>query len=379
MSLLTEVAVKVRTRRLLFACLCVAIPSSLFADFQYTETTKITGGSIVGLMKMAGTFSKQARQANEPITSTIMVKGNRMARINSNYSEIVDLDKETITRIDNQHKTYTVMTFQQMKEQMEAAAREAKQKQREQAPQTATSGEEPPQMNFDVKVRDTGANREVAGLTAKEAILTMVLEAQDKKTGDKGNLAITNDMWMAPEIPGYAEVRDFQKRYALKMGAIFNEAFGPAMLGAMQPGSAKGMAELVKEMSKLKGTPVLQVMRMGSTTSGQPLPAASEAALPESNSPQMPSAGDVAKESATSAIASKLGGLGGFGGFGKKKKKEEPPPDDQQQNASAQPQAVVLIESNTELASFSQASVDAARFEVPAGYKQVEPRKVREE
>jgi hypothetical protein len=371
----------VRTRRLLafFVALCLVAPSAMFADFQYTETTSITGGSIVGIMKMAGTFSKQARQANEPITSTVLVKGNRMARINNMYSEIVDLDKETITRIDNQHKTYTVMTFQQMKQQMEEAARQAREKQSkgQQAPPPANPDEK---MSFDVKVRNTGATRQVAGLNASESILSMMLQGQNTKTGEKGNLAITNDMWMAPEIPGYAEVRDFERRYALKMGAMFNEAFGGgSMLGAMQPGSTQGMAEMVKEMSKLKGTPVLQVMRMGSTVNGQPLPAASEAPLPPSNSPQMPTAGEVAKESTTSAIASKLGGLGGLGGFGRKKKKEEPPPQDQQQQASQQqqPQSAVLIESNVELTSFSRAPLDPARFDVPAGYKLVEPRQAQ--
>ncbi len=38
----------------------------------------------------------------------------------------------------------------------------------------------------------------------------------------------------------------------------------PALL-ASQPGAGKAMADMVKEMSKLKGVPVMQVMRMGTT------------------------------------------------------------------------------------------------------------------
>ena len=37
----------------------VAAAASLHADFTYTETTQLTGGSMRGLMKMAGAFSKQ--------------------------------------------------------------------------------------------------------------------------------------------------------------------------------------------------------------------------------------------------------------------------------------------------------------------------------
>ena len=51
----------------------------------------------------------------------------------------------------------------------------------------------------------------------------MELEATDQQSGKTGNLAITNDMWMAPEIPGYDEVREFNKRFAVKMGVVFGD------------------------------------------------------------------------------------------------------------------------------------------------------------
>jgi hypothetical protein len=107
----------VRIRAVHAGLVATCLVSSLsFAQFQYTETTAITGGSVVGLMKAAGTFSKQARQANAPTSTTIVVQGNRMARISANDSEIIDLDKETITRMDNQHKTFSVVTFEQLKQ-----------------------------------------------------------------------------------------------------------------------------------------------------------------------------------------------------------------------------------------------------------------------
>ena len=98
----------------------VAASTSLHADFTYTETTQITGGSMLGLMKMAGAFSKQARQAGDPIVSTVAIKGNRMAHISPDHAEIIDLDAETITNIDSLKRQYTVMTFAQMKQQIEA-------------------------------------------------------------------------------------------------------------------------------------------------------------------------------------------------------------------------------------------------------------------
>ncbi len=363
--------------------LCLALPPFVFADFQYQETTKVTGGSIVKMMRVAGVFSKQAREVGQPITSTVLVKGNRMAHINPDYTEIIDLDKETITRIDLQKKTYTVMTFDQLKQQMQQAAEEARRQQAEhpQANQTPAQQDQQVQMNFAVNVRNTGASKEVSGLNAKEAILTMALEGQNKQTGEKGAFDITNDMWLAPDVPGYNEVREFQRRFAQKMGMIFNQALRPS-LAASNPAVLQGMGEMAKEMSKIQGTPVLQITRMGSTPDGKPLPAASEAPLPASSGPDMPSAGDVAKqgaeEGATAKMSKKLGGLGGaLGGFGfghKKKKEEEQQKQADSQQKNQPPQAGVLMETTMEMGGFSSASIDDGRFQVPAGYQQIELR-----
>jgi len=99
--------------------LTLAMPMTSFADFRYDETSRITGGSIVNMTKFLGAFSKNAHQMTDPVNSTVLVKGNRMAHINQQTTEIIDLDKETVTNIDHTKKTYTVVTFQEMKAAME--------------------------------------------------------------------------------------------------------------------------------------------------------------------------------------------------------------------------------------------------------------------
>jgi hypothetical protein len=317
-----------------------------------------------------------------------------MAHIDKDATEIIDLDNETITNIDHNKKTYSVVTFQQMKEAMEEAARKAQQQQQQAQQQSPPESKTPPpEMHFKVSVTNTGANKQVAGLSAAQSILKMSMEAKDQQSGQTGNMAITNDMWMVPEIPGYKEVHDFQQRLGAKMGTVFSapmrSMMSPSTLQA-QPGMFTGMSEMAKEMQKLKGVPVSQVMRLGSTTDGSPLPAASEAPLPQSN---MPSAGSIASQAASSAATSAAdqatasaeskatskmggfggiaGGLGGFGGFHKKKKQQE----QEQQQAAAQSAAaqkwVVLMESTTETTNFSSASIDPSLFNVPAGYAKI--------
>ncbi len=348
----------------------ILTPAVLFADYTYQETTQLTGGSLLHTVKMMGAFSSQARKAGDPVVSTVYIKGNRMAKVNPDGIEIIDLDKETMTHIDSLKHTYTVMTFEQMKEQMEKAAEEA---QKQSAKQPASAPAQSPndvKMSFDVKVHETGAEKQVSGLNSHETIMTMTMTATDQKTQQSGNMAVTNDMWLVPEVPGYDQVRDFYRRMGEKMGAMTaGVGFDLSKMLAQNPGATQAMTDMGKEMQKVKGVPILQVMRMGSTFDGKPLPAASEAPLPPDNSPAMPSGSDIAKQSVASALTSKLGGFG----FGKKKKEEQPAPDaNANQNGQGTPTSAVLMETQITVSSFSSDPVDASHFEVPAGYKQVQ-------
>jgi hypothetical protein len=100
------------------AVLAVFSVSSLYGDFRYDETAKITGGMMAGMMKVVGVFSKQAR---EPINSTVAVQGNRMVRKYADHAEIIDLDAETMTEVNFQKKTWSVTTFAELRQAMEEA------------------------------------------------------------------------------------------------------------------------------------------------------------------------------------------------------------------------------------------------------------------
>jgi hypothetical protein len=349
--------------------LVVVLPTSLYAgDYTYQQTTQITGGSLLKMMKTVGVFSSQARHMGDPIVSTIYLKDDRLADVSPEQIQIIDLDKETITQIDVQKKTYSVMTFEQMKQAIENARERMQKEAAKQQPQAAAPNPDAQnvEMSFDVKVRKTGAQKQVGGLDSSEAIMTMTMTAKNTDTQQSGNLAITNDMWMVPSIPGYEQVRAFYVKFAAKMGDVtvgLGHDFSRML--AQQPGANQAMSDMVKEMQKLDGVPVMQVMRMGTTTNGQPLPAASEA--PTQAEPAGPSKGDVAKAGMGSMISSRLGGFGGFG----KKKQTAPPPDQNAEQAGAQPTSAILMETQVTTTNFSSAPVDSSHFDVPAGYKEV--------
>jgi hypothetical protein len=351
----------------LTAGLCCAVTTSAFADFSYEQTTKITGGMMASMMKVAGAFSKAAR---EPIVSTVAVKGDRMAHINKNRISVIDLKGQTITDVDLQKKTYAVITFEDMTKAMQRMSEKMAEK---------GNQEKANDVKFKASVKETGEKKVVSGFNTKQVILSIEIEGTDKKSGNKGAMTMTSDMWLASNIAGYGEVRDFYKRMGQKL-AWTPGSFGMA---AQRADMMKGMGEMAKEMSKLDGVPVLQITKMGAAgdgmtgaSNGTSNQTATRQPAKEATPP--PTAG----ETAGKVLASRLPGFGGLGGFGKKKKSadEQPQQAPAQQPAAEQPAANnpsadasgALMESTTELTNFSSASLNASQFEVPAGFKEVE-------
>ena len=67
---------------------------------------------------------------------------------------------------------------------------------------------------------------------------------------------------------------------------------------------------------------------------------------------------------------------GGFGGLGRKKKSDEPPPQQQPAQGGSMVPAT-QIEFTTELTNMVNGGFGDAVFAVPAGFKQVDDRRIR--
>src|SRR5215470_4470355 len=98
------------------------------ADFKYTETSKVTGGSLKSMMKFVGAFNKQASQAMKPVSTAHYVKGNLLRTDDAEgMIQIFDLDHRLIIRIDSKNKAYSQVTFDEIRDAMKKAAEDAKQ------------------------------------------------------------------------------------------------------------------------------------------------------------------------------------------------------------------------------------------------------------
>lgn len=343
-------------------------PATLLADFSYTETTRLTGGMIAQLSRSLGGLSKSMRRITEPQTSNVYVKGDRMAHVSATDAQVWDLSKETITFIDFEKKTYSTMTLAEMKAAMEKSMQRM-QNSREREKSNA-------EVNIKMDVKQTGKTKPISGMDAREVLMTLIMEAKDKKSGQTGATEMMSSIWVVDKVPGHDELTKFYTKMAEKMASTWGVSpLGrqAAMLGGTDPKMLEWAQQMAKEAEKLKGVHVMQIMKYGSGLD----PAKASEVTDPSTMPEGPTKGEVAgkaaEESAASAIGRALpGGLGRIGGFGrrnreKEKEKEQAPPPQSQPQGPA-----VLMEMVSESSNFSTASVDASKFEVPAGFKQVE-------
>lgn len=334
------------------------------ADFKYTQSSKLTGGAMAGMMKVAGAFSKQAR---EPIVTTEYLKGHKMRRDSSDgHATIIDLDGRQIIEIDNQKRTYSVMTFEQMRQRLEEAkakAQEQMAKQNESNPQQANV-----KLTPKLLVTDGPGTRTVAGLPTHEVKvdLEMLMEATDPNQPAQSGQVQTwmkSDQYVTPSLPGSEQFLEFQRAMAKELDWVPGEMFG----GNMQLSS--NMAELQKDWPAMKGFPMLQYISMGMGAPGQangPNPNATSG-----GQPQQQSSGSSGISSPGQAAAKALGGM-----FRHKKQQGQDQSNSgggSQSGPAPASEPGALMEMTVEVMSFSTDALDDSLFAPPAGYTQVQP------
>lgn len=339
------------------ALLLPALALAGWADFSYVETSELTGGSMKSMVQMAGRFGGQSMNTK----THVFLSGSRMAQIREDSATVIDLDAETITDINYKKRETSVTTFAQMRQALDAQRAELDKrmaKARKDNPDAADL-----QMRFNVEVNDPGRNETVNGMDAKEMILLVTAEAQQRGGGPAGAMNIATNMWLA-EVDGSDEVRRFYQAMSEKL----NWAPNAAMLQGMGQGMNMGdsLAEMQKKMAELKGVPVKQIIRMGSSSDGM-------AALAQQDQQQV-AAQQQQQEQAQPSMKDALKGLGGFGGFGRKKKDREqtqqaPPP---QAAGAPGAQAGVMMEMTVLQSEFSTAPIGEDKFKAPSSFKTVE-------
>ncbi len=317
------------------ACLVGVLAVSLQADVKSRQKTQVKfEGAIGRIVNMFG-----GKAAKEGIVSTVALKGNRQLTTTGDSGELIDLDAEKIYTIDFKGKNYKVMTFAEMRKQIEDAKAQAQQ----QAGGEKGKGEEPT-WEISVDVKRTGESKMLAGETCKQAILTVTAHPKGKTLEQGGGMVIKIDSWLGPVGSAHREQVEFQQRYIKKLLGREGEQIGRDLMSAMAmyPGLQDSMARAQKELVKMEGTPFLTTMTVETVMTAE------QASREEQKGP----------------------GLGlpkGLGGMFGRKKAEDPPA--KQAGPAGGPQKSTIMTSVTELLSLDS-SVSAADVDIPAGFKQ---------
>ena len=313
------------------------------ADVKTSEKSQLKFEGMLG--RMMGMFGGKA--AKEGVVSTVAVKGDRKITTTGDTAEIVDLAEEKVYELNLKDKTYKVVTFAEMRKQMEEARAKAEEEARK---QRAAEGKKDPnqvEMEIEFSAKETGQKRQINGFNCRQVVMTIAMHEKGKTLEQAGGMLITFDSWLAPRIAAMKEVMDFDIRYMRKMAldAAMPSADQMAQVFAMYPGLKGGMAKLEKEKVNMDGTPIETIMTTQSVQTKE------QAAKKQDQQADQPAAG--------------LGGM--LGRFGKKK--EEPKPADAQPKATADSDTrTTFMTAITSLLSVST-TVAADEVAVPATFK----------
>jgi len=302
--------------RILFVTMLLA--GTLRADFGYESRTRFTGGILLKALLEKESF---ARAAKKPVVSTHLIKGTRMATVTKEHATVVDLGKETIVEIDFARKTYFTVTFARVKQILDERA-----------------GHNP--AVFQVSSKAAGGSKAFGFFNAKELIVTMTLDGAGKETGAQTPAHVLVDSWILT-MPGFGEAEDFRRKLAEKLGYAY--ASGLSEIGILEPELFPGLEEVGKLFNPGDDLPVETRIRIGGPGSGDLGPTGEAPA---------------AQKGIVSGTLSRIGSL---------THKKSAPSGEEQETPG------LLLELSTELSNFGSGPADESKFNVPEGFKQVQP------
>jgi len=298
-----------------------------------------------------------AKAAPDEMMSDVMVQGNLMLTKSEHTRTIVNLDAETITNINDREKTFTVMTFDDLRAMMQQGHTGAS------SEGASEENDEPDaHVKMDFSLDRTGVWETINGYNAERVILTLFGDVEAAEGSDaqamEGQFVLAMETWMSTEVPGYQEVQDFEQRYAEKMGeALFQNSGDEGLTNALStiigndPRLKASMERAQQEAAGLEG------MTVRSTTYIVTVP------KDMTYDPEMVFAEEKAEEPKEEK---KKGGLGGFAS--RLAQKATDLAEGASNEASSQR---TLVKTTMDYGDFSTSTISSSAFEIDPTYEEV--------
>ncbi len=185
------------------------------ADFRYTQSGQLTGGEV------EASRGKDGAQPAPATVVTTSVKGSylRIDLPDGSYG-IIDLHERRELQVDPKNRTYSVMTFDEIRARNQAEEQESHAKGRDRPAPQFQQKNAGARMTTQVEVALTGRTQILLGQTALESKIELVDHpAGGAKSGEQsGAPAIEIKSWVAPSVSGFKEVRDFYAKLDSAIG-----------------------------------------------------------------------------------------------------------------------------------------------------------------
>lgn len=220
----------------------VAAPTWLVADVTCEQSTTVVRGS--GNRVMRGLSGSETS-----VASTIYIHGERMIRSTGKLDELIDLEHQTVTQIQHDKKTYSVLTFAQYREAWRLPAPGAR---RPDAPAAGVS-------KFDVRTDDTNRTKRVNGVELRQVLINVTEDLSDTPAPDAKPLEFSMEAWIAPDAGGTDDLAEFNKSLSEKLGSSADLSQFPS---GMSPAMRQGLIRLIEESQQLHGVLIEQSTRV---------------------------------------------------------------------------------------------------------------------
>jgi len=303
--------------------------SMALADATIQQKTQVHFGGALG--SVINVFGRKA--THEGVVSDVAIHKNRKISRSGDTGEIVDLDEQKVYYMDYDHKTYKVVTFDELRRQYEEAKEKAKKQQ-----SSADKGEKSqgPEYEVEFSIKPTGNKETINGWNTREEIATVTVHEKGKTLEDAGGFVLTSDMWIGPRVAAMREMADFELKFMQK---VYGDAFmadmrQAAAMFAATPAFAKAMKTFNDKQRTFDGTTIRSKMTFEAV--------AGKNAPPPDQQPSSPAAA--------------IGGL-----LGRMKQRR--------QSDQAGAQHSTMFDSNHELLKAST-TASAADVAMPAGFKE---------
>ncbi len=391
------------------ALISAALPA-MIAQADVTETKTITLN--MSIAKINSTDTERYSEDKKRTDSETRCEGFLLSMICGDIKggEIIRLDKDLTWTLEPAKKSYVEKPFPTPEQRAEARQMAAQMMeklkscpavaQQQSAPDTSKCDMSPPK--FDVKQTDEMGM--FAGHPARRSTVTMTQTCTNKQTGDACDMIVGVDSWLTQdEIPGTADAKAFREAYAKKLGLDETaQMIKPQMQTLLAP-YVDAMRQASGKTGDIKGYPLKTsiTIAMGGehcasakaqsqqASGGGTVANATEAATGAAESSATGAAGAAAAQAAGQSAGGGVAGsiLGSAAGaFGSKLMsglfaKKTPPPPKPDAGATTAVQAgkpVPLVALTIETMSIGTEPIASNQFELPAGWKQIQPKPQKE-